>query len=326
MRMILRLVVLSLALLCFAACGGIEGKEAPASEQKNAASAATDTAPIIQEETKNSERRAPTMTLNNGYQIPMLGLGTYSLHGDTCVNAVYTAIKSGYRLIDTASVYSNEAEVGEGVRRAISDGIITREDIFVTTKLYPNQFADPENAIEESLRKLDIGYLDLMLLHHPGANDIKAYRAIEKYIGEGKIRSAGLSCYYVKELKAFLPQVTIKPVLVQNEMHPYYQDSRVVQHIQSQGIATESWYPLGGRGHQAELLQDAVLQKIAAVHQKSVAQIILRWNYERGVIAIPGSSNPTHIAENMDIFDFSLTTEEMEDIAKLERREKHDWY
>lgn len=265
---------------------------------------------------------APTVRLSSGYDMPILGLGTYSLHGTTCINSVKTAIASGFRKIDTASAYGNEEEVGQGVR----ESGVPREEIFVTTKLYPNQYSNPEAAIEESLRKLDIGYIDLMLLHHPGTNDVKAYKAMEKYVAAGKIRSIGVSCYYVKEINDFLPEVNIKPVLVQNEVHPYYQDKEVVKHLHSLGIIVEAWYPLGGRGHQKELLSDPVLSQIAARHNRSVVQVILRWDLQRGVVAIPGSSNPDHIRENISVFDFSLTDDEMAQIAAIDRNEKHDWY
>lgn len=265
---------------------------------------------------------APTIKLSSGYDMPIVGLGTYSLHGATCINSVKTAIAAGFRKFDTASIYGNEEEVGQGVR----ESGVPREEIFVATKLYPNQYADPEAAIEECLRKLDIGYIDLMLLHHPGTNDVKAYKAMEKYVAAGKIRSIGVSCYYVKEINEFLPKVNIKPVLVQNEVHPYYQDTEVVEHLHNLGIVVEAWYPLGGRGHQKELLSDPVLSEIASRHNKSVVQVILRWDLQRGVVIIPGSSNPDHIKENISIFDFSLTDTEMAQITALNRDEKHDWY
>lgn len=266
--------------------------------------------------------KAPTVKLSSGYDMPIVGLGTYSLTGDVCVNSVKSAIAAGFRKIDTAHMYGNEVEVGRGVR----ESGVPREEIFVATKLYPSQFSNPEAAIEECLRKLDIGYIDLMLLHHPGTNDVKAYKAMEKYVEAGKIRSIGVSCYYIKEINDFLPQVSIKPVLVQNEVHPYYQDTEVVDHLHDLGIVVEAWYPLGGRGHQRELLSDPVLSRIAATHNKSVAQVILRWDLQRGVVVIPGSSNPDHMKENISIFDFELSDEEMAQIAALNRNEKHDWY
>lgn len=271
---------------------------------------------------KGTNGNAPTVKLSSGYDMPVLGLGTYSLRGNVCINSVKAALASGFRKFDTASIYGNEEEVGQAIRE--SD--VPREEIFVTTKLYPNQYANPEAAIEECLNKLNIGYIDLMLLHHPGTNDVKAYKAMEKYVAEGKIRSIGVSCYYVNEINDFLPQVNIKPVLVQNEVHPYYQDTEVVEHLHNLGIVVEAWYPLGGRGHQGELLSDPVLSDIAARHGKSVVQVILRWHLQRGVVAIPGSSNPDHIEENISIFDFSLTDDEMARIAALNRNEKHDWY
>lgn len=265
---------------------------------------------------------APTIRLSSGYDMPVVGLGTYSLTGDVCVNSVKSAISLGFRKIDTAHMYGNEAEVGRGVR----ESGVPREEIFVATKIYPNQYSNPEAAIEDCLRKLDLGYVDLMLLHHPGSNDVKAYKAMERYVKEGKIRSIGVSCYYIKEIDNFIKQIDIKPVLVQNEVHPYYQDTDVVPHIQNLGIAVEAWYPLGGRGYQKELLSNPVLTEIAGRHGKSVAQVILRWNLQRGVVVIPGSSNPDHMKENISIFDFELSDEEMARVATLNRNEKHDWY
>lgn len=150
--------------------------------------------------------------------------------------------------------------------------------------------------------------------------------AIEEAIQDGKVRSAGVSCYYIRETNRFLPKAGIKPALVQNEIHPYYQDSRVIRHIQSLDLAVQSWYPLGGRGYTKVLLENKTLCQIAAVHGKSPAQVILRWDLQRGVIVIPGSSNEKHICENISIFDFKLTNEEMERIAALNKDEKHDWY
>ncbi|MEI0581505.1 aldo/keto reductase [Brachyspira pilosicoli] len=261
-----------------------------------------------------------TVTLNNGYEIPLNGIGTYSLLNEVCYNSVLYALQNGVRLIDTAYIYRNEEEVA----RAVRDSKIDRKDIFVITKLYPNQYDNAENAINEALKKL--GYIDMMLLHHPGNNDVEAYKAIEKAVKEGKIKSIGLSNWYIKELKEFLPKINIMPALVQNEIHPYYQDTEVVEYIQSLGIAVQAWYPLGGRGHQRELLNDSVLKEIAKKHNKSVAQIILRWHLQRGVIVIPGSSNRAHIIENTELYDFELSDDEMRRISELNRNEKHDWY
>lgn len=264
----------------------------------------------------------PVVRLNSGHDLPVIGLGTYALRGSACVNAVNAAIQSGYRLIDTASFYGNEREVGEGIRKS---GVL-REEIFVQTKLYPNQYTHAAKAIEEALKKLDIGYIDMMLLHHPAPNDVTAYRAIEKAIQDGKVRAAGISCYYIQETDFFLSKVSVKPALIQNEIHPYYQDSPVVEYIQNKGIVVQGWYPLGGRGHVGAMLHNNTLCQIARAHGKSTAQVMLRWNLQRGVAVIPGSSHPDHIRDNIAIFDFELLTEEMEWIAALEKHEKHDWY
>ena len=260
--------------------------------------------------------------LNSGYEIPLNGIGTYSLLNDECYNSILFALQNGVRLIDTAYIYRNEKEVG----RAIKDSKVDRKDIFIITKLYPNQYSDAENAINEALKKLGVEYIDMMLLHHPSPNDVEAYKAMEKAVKEGKIRSIGLSNWYIKELKEFIPKISVMPALVQNEIHPYYQDTDVIEYIQSLGIAVQGWYPLGGRGHQRELLNDKVLKDIAAKYNKSVAQIILRWNLQRGVIVIPGSSNREHIIENTEIYYFELSDDDMKRISELNRNEKHDWY
>lgn len=262
------------------------------------------------------------VTLNSGYEMPAQGLGTYALDFATCVDSIHALAAAGGRLIDTAYMYHNEDAVGEGVRTCG----VSRDELFVTTKLYPNQFADPEAAIKEALEKLDIGYIDLLLLHHPGTGDVEAYRAMERAVAAGTVRSIGLSNWYIEELESFLPQVDTMPALVQNEIHPYYQEPDVVPYIQDLGIVVEGWYPLGGRGYNAELLSDPELASIAQAHGVSIPQVILRWNRQRGIVVIPGSSNPDHIAEDLDIHGFSLTEQEMARIAALERAEKHDWY
>lgn len=268
-----------------------------------------------------------SVLLNSGYTMPINGLGTYSLHGESCINSVKSALRSGVRLIDTASVYGNEAEVGQAIREAIDEGVMKREDVFVITKIYPgSEMADPEAAIQGCLDRLNIGYVDMMLLHHPDPNDVKAYKAMEKFAADGKIRSLGLSNWYAEELTDFLPRVSVPPALVQNEIHPYYQENDVVPFIQSKGIVVQGWYPLGGRGHTSELLNNSTIKSIARTHGVSSAQVILRWDLQRGVVVIPGSSNPDHIKENTQLYHFALTEEEMTQIKALDRGEKHDWY
>lgn len=254
--------------------------------------------------------------------MPIMGLGTYSLSDEECYRSVTALLEAGGRLIDTAYMYHNEESVG----RAIRDAAIPREEIFVITKLYPSQFDHAQAAIDEALEKMDIGYIDMMLLHHPGEGDVEAYKALEQAATEGKIHSIGLSNWYVEELEEFLPRITVPPALVQNEIHPYYQENDVIPYIQEKGIVVQGWYPFGGRGHTEELLEDETISSIAQAHGVSSAQVILRWNLQKGVVVIPGSSNPEHIRENLDLFSFSLTDEEMARINALDRGEKHDWY
>ncbi|MCC8015674.1 MAG: aldo/keto reductase [Eubacterium sp.] len=263
-----------------------------------------------------------TVLLNSGYEMPIMGLGTYSLSDEECAVSIAALLEAGGRLIDTAYMYGNEAAVGKAVRE--SD--VPREEIFVITKLYPNQYDNAAEAIDEALERMGLDYIDMMLLHHPGDNDVEAYKAMEQAVADGKIRSIGLSNWYVEELTEFLPQVSITPALVQNEIHPYYQENNVIPYIQSLGIVVQGWYPFGGRGYTAELLSDETISTIAAAHDVTSAQVILRWNLQKGVVVIPGSSNPDHIRENLDLFGFELTDEEMEQINALDRNEKHDWY
>ena len=267
-----------------------------------------------------------SVSLNSGYTMPVMGLGTYALDHDTCVRSVMALIENGGRLIDTAYMYGNEAAVGEGVRRAMAAYGVPRGEIFVITKIYPSQFDAPEAAIDLALEKLDLGYIDMMLLHHPGSGDVAAYRAMERYVEAGKIRSLGLSNWYIEELEAFLPQVSIMPALVQNEIHPYYQERDVVPFIQEKGIVVQGWYPLGGRGYTQALLTDETIVAIAQAHGVSAVQVILRWDLQRGIVVIPGSSDPAHIKEDLDLFGFELSPAEMDLIAGLDRHEKHDWY
>ena len=265
------------------------------------------------------------LTLNNGLAMPMTGLGTWALKGEACVRAVRAAFAAGLRLVDTASFYENEREVGRAVREAVASGL-PREEIFVETKLYPSQYGDPEGAIEEAFEHLGLEYVDMMVLHHPGADDLAAYRAIENAVKRGRVRSIGLSNWYVRELTAFLPKVKTRPALVQNEIHPSYQEREVVPFIQKQGIAVQSWYPLGGRGWTKAILTHPTITETAKRLGKTPAQVVLRWHLERGVAVIPGSSDPGHLRENAELFDFALTPDDLAAIALLDRGEKHDWY
>lgn len=308
----------------------VSEQESPSSEESAPVEESSEETPDSQTSVTDQAEENPgnfnletaTVTLNSGYEMPIMGLGTYSLSDEECYNSVTALLEAGGRLIDTAYMYHNEAAVG----RAIRDSDVPREEIFVITKLYPSQFDDPEAAIDLALETLDIGYIDMMLLHHPGTGDVEAYLAMEQAVADGKIHSIGLSNWYIEELEDFLPQVNITPALVQNEIHPYYQEPDVVPYIQELGITVQGWYPFGGRGHTSELLGDETISSIAEAHGVTSAQVILRWNLQRGVVVIPGSSNPDHIRENLDLFGFELTDEEMSQIVSLNRDEKHDWY
>ncbi len=280
----------------------------------------------IESSTFNFETK--TVKLNSGYEMPILGLGTYALSDEQAENSTYWALKAGFRLIDTARIYGNESGVGRGIKRAIDEGIVTREEIFVTTKMWTSDYENGESAIQASLDRLGLDYIDLMILHHSQPqNDITAYNSMEKAVKEGKIRSVGLSNYYDEDdFDRVANAVEIKPALLQNETHPYHQSGKMKNHIAKYGTVLESWYPLGGRGHTQTLFNDETIASIASAHGKSSAQIILRWHLQAGQIAIPGSSNEQHIIENYDIFDFELSQEEMNDIAKLERNERFSNY
>ncbi|WP_312982365.1 aldo/keto reductase [Corynebacterium sp.] len=263
-----------------------------------------------------------SVMLNSGFEMPVAGLGNFSLSEEEAFDSVSAFLAEGGRLIDTAYIYGNEESIGDAIR---ASGV-PREDIFVTTKIHPNQFDDPEGAIEDAVDALGVGYIDMMLLHHPGPGDVDAYRAMEGAVDDGVIRSIGLSNWYIEELEEFLPQVDTTPAMVQNEIHPHYQEKDVVPYIQELGTVVQGYFPFGGRDHVQEVLREPVISEIAETHDVSPAQVILRWNLQRGVVVIPGSSSDEHIRENLDILDFTLSDQEMEHISDLDRDEKYSWY
>ena len=268
-----------------------------------------------------------TVLLNNGYEMPIIGIGTFRLTTAQAEESVYNALKVGMRLIDTADIYGNETGVGRGIKRAMQDFGIKREEIFVTSKLWTSSFANADAEVDERLERLDLDYIDLLLLHHTAANDEHAYQAMERGVKSGKIRSIGLSNFYEGDFDRILRMATITPAVLQNETHPYHQSTTVKNHIAKHGTVMEAWYPLGGRGTGITTLsQHAVIAGIAAAHAKSAYQILLRWHLQSGNVAIPGSSNAAHIAENYDIFDFSLTNEEMKRINALEQNRRFSTY
>lgn len=266
-----------------------------------------------------------TVLLNSGYEMPVIGLGTWTLSDDEAENSVYHALKSGMRLIDTARYYGNEVGVGRGLQKAIDEGIVTREEVFITTKIYGGNYERAGGIIDEALRDLNVDYIDLLLIHQPGADDEGVYRAMEEAVGDGRLRSIGISNYYTKEqVDEVLSFATIMPAVIQNENHLYYQNTELQDYVRQYNIVIESWYPFGGRGHTSEHFGNEVIEELADKYGKSSAQIILRWQIQAGFIAIPGSSNPDHIAENYDIFDFELTDTEMQRIRSLDRQTRYE--
>ena len=265
------------------------------------------------------------VTLNSGYKMPRLGFGTWALDDDTAEACVYHALKVGYRLIDTARYYGNEVGVGKGVRRAIDDGIARREEIFVTSKIMPGNYNAPDSAIDASIRALNIGYVDLMLIHQPGRNDVEVYHALERAAKAGKIRSIGISNYYTpRDFGRIRNAAEIVPAVVQNENHIYYQNAELQAYVAQFGTVVESWYPLGGRGNTQKIFGNDTIQRLAKKYSKSPAQIVLRWQMQDGYVAIPGSSNPKHIVENFDVFDFELTADDMNLIRALNRNRRFE--
>ena len=263
--------------------------------------------------------------LNNGIKMPIIGLGTWTFTNKEAEEAVYIAIKNGYRLIDTAQYYGDEIGVGKGVRKAIEEGIVKREDIFVTSKIYAS--TDHNKAIEKSLNNLDLYYIDLLLIHQPGFDDKGLYQTMEKYYKEGKLKAIGISNYYTKEaIDEVLSYAEIVPAVIQNENHIYYQNNELQEYVKQYGIIIESWYPFGGRGHTSENFNNEVIKELAEKYNKTSAQIILRWQLQAGYIAIPGSRNPDHIKENISIFDFELSDEDMKKIYNInENRRYENW-
>ena len=260
------------------------------------------------------------VTLSNGIQAPVLGIGTFMISPEDTVNSVYSAIKMGYRLIDTANAYMNEESVGKAVQRAIDEKIVTREDLFISTKLWPTLYEN-DSAIENTLNRLNMDYVDLLFIHQPAGNYMAGYRLLEKAYREGKAKSLGISNFYGDKLDNLLNESEIKPHVMQLEAHPYCTEKDVRDRVAEYGTVLMGWYPLG-HGDPG-LVKEEVFSKLADKYRKSNAQIVLRWATQMRFITIPGSKNPDHIRDNGDIFDFSLTDDEMAEIARLDGTKKY---
>lgn len=256
-----------------------------------------------------------TMTLNNGVVMPMLGFGVYQMNDAAeCEAAVVEALRVGYRLIDTAAAYGNEEAVG----RAIAKSAVPREELFVTTKLWLSDagYEKTKRAFERSLARLQLDYLDLYLIHQPYGDVYGAWRAMEELYEAGRIRAIGVSNFHPDRVMDLIVHNRVVPAVNQIETHPFCQQTATAEFLRENGVQIESWGPFAeGRNN---LFADPVLSQVAAKHGRSVAQIVLRWLLQRGVVAIPKSVRPERIAENFRVFDFELDAEDMAAIAALD--------
>ncbi len=261
-----------------------------------------------------------TVKLYNNVEVPVLGIGTFMISPEDTEKSVYAALKLGYRMIDTANAYMNEEAVGKALKKAINEGIVTREEVFVSTKIWATLYENV-NAVDDTLKRLDLDYVDLLFIHQPAGNYMAGYRMLEKAYKDGKAKSLGISNFEGEKLEKLLADSEIKPHVIQMEAHPYCTEKEIRDRLAEYGTATMGWYPLGhgDRG----LVNEEVFTKLADKYRKSNAQIVLRWHTQMGFITIPGSKNPDHIRDNGDIFDFSLTEEEMAEIAKLDGTKKY---
>ena len=262
--------------------------------------------------------------LYNGNQMPMLGLGTFRVENDdTCKEAVKHAIESGYRSIDTAKVYGNEEQVGQGIKEGLESTGLNREDIFVTSKLFFEDFGrkNVAQAYETSIQKLGLDYLDLYLVHWPGTNEaimIDTWKGMEDLYKDNKVKNIGVSNFNPDHFEALLAQVSIKPVINQVEFHPYFTQEKLRKYLEAQNIYMESWSPFMN----AQILNDETLNEIGKEVNKSAAQVIIKWNMQHNVVVIPKSVTSSRIEENIDVFDFELSAEQMKRIDDLNKDQR----
>lgn len=258
-------------------------------------------------------------TLSNGVKMPMLGYGVYQVDPAECARCVKDAIDAGYRSIDTAQAYCNE----EGVGQAVKASGVPREELFITTKVWISNggYEKAKASIDESLKKLQMDYIDLLLIHQPAGNFIAGYKLMEKAYKAGKVRAIGLSNFTPAQIREILDVCEVKPAVLQTEVHPYSQEKALKQFLSGEGIVVQAWYPLG-HGDKA-LLEEPLFAQLGEKYGKSPAQIILRWHIQDGNVVIPGSKNPAHIRDNFALFDFALTDEEMARIAAMDAQKRY---
>ena len=264
------------------------------------------------------------VTLNTGAKMPLEGFGVFQIpDAAECEQVVYDAIKTGYRLLDTAASYGNEEALGKGVKRAIADGLVTREELFITTKVWITDMKTEDSAYEAvktSLRKLDMPYVDLVLLHQAMGDYFAAYRGITRAYKEGLTKAIGVSNFYPKTYEALVKDASIIPSVNQIETHVFYQQRPMVELMARHGTAVESWGPLaeGLNG----IFTHPVLKAIADKHGKSVGQVVLHWMIQRGIVVIPKSTHLERMKQNIDVFDFELIPDDMQRIAQMNQTDK----
>jgi diketogulonate reductase-like aldo/keto reductase len=264
----------------------------------------------------------PTVKLNNGLEMPQFGLGTYLASNKDCKQACLTAFRNGYRHVDCAHAYQNEWGLGE----AIKESGIPREELWITSKLWPSEYGEGTTieAIDKMLARLQTDYIDLLYVHQPVGDFVGAWKDMEKAVAAGKVRALGISNFDLNDevFHAIVDSMKIKPAVLQIECHPYAQRLMMREKVKPYNIAVECWFPLGGAISRGALFKDPVIQDIAAAHHKSPVQVILRWHIQEGFSVIPGATNPDYIKENIEIFDFALSDDEMAAMRSLNKEQR----
>ena len=257
-----------------------------------------------------------TVKLNNGVTCPVIGLGTFMLAPKDAQNSVREALKMGYSLVDTANAYVNERAVGRGIK----ESGLKREEVFISTKLWPSEYEN-ENAVNETLERLGVDYVDLLYIHQPAGNWLAGYRQLEKAYKEGKAKSIGISNFEGEYIDELWEKWEIVPQFIQVEAHPYFTQKELRKTLDKYDIKLMSWYPLG-HGDKS-LMKEPIFVKLGEKYGKTPAQVILRWHTQMGFVVIPGSKNIAHIKDNLDILDFTLTDNEMNEIATLDKEKRY---